>query len=203
MLKELIFGSPSYLVDQFGIKIILGPITDLTEGYTASITEHAIETGGTITDHIHCQPEEISFTTFLAENNDIMKSAANWVTGGDKNVDEKVKQLKTWLDQGTILNFKGPLFSNLLYQNYDQFFEDVVISDLKIARNDSTGSGLLVSITLKRVIIAKLQTISIATPKSLKKTTNKGQSQAQKSVVDGNKVKKSLLKSGVSFIQGG
>lgn len=180
-IKEIFTGKEPYLVEEKpnekeNIKLMLGPI--LSEGGSMSVSamNHAIETAEDITDHVHINPDVYSIKTFLVDANDLLASgisaASSSIFGGSKpqTVEEKMEQLKTWKNAGTLLTYNGPRFSvkykgTSLKNGYDVIRKEVIILRIDWNRSQSSGEGLEVTLSLQKVIIATAATTRLNRPK--------------------------------------
>ncbi len=172
-LSELLLGVPATLSDG-STEVILTPVMSESESLSAEITRNAVEDGSNITDHVHPQPLSISVTTFFADKNDIMAAAPALIFGADKTVTEKIGWLKAWREFGVLLTYSGPVFSGVIQKGYDIFAEDMVISALDITRSPENGSGVEVSISLQKVVVAQSRMKSISLPQAARPRANRG-----------------------------
>lgn len=156
-------------------EVILGPVSEESENWTADVPTQAVEDGSEMTDHVHQNPGSFSVNTVFSDSSDLVSAAISLISGGDSmSVKDKVDKLKTWQKEGTLLTYSGPVFSSFLSPGYDMVVEDVVISGLSLRRSNDSGSALVVAISLSEIQIANAEETNIDLASALKSTTSKG-----------------------------
>ena len=188
-IKSLIKDEPAMLQDDENNRVLLGPVRKESSTQTAKITNHAVLDKQNITDHSQADPKRFMFSTFLVDDNDLagklvgaaisaLKSA---ITGKkedkEKIVEEKIEQLELWKENGTPLKYTGPKISGIIETNYDISLDNMVIASLNYKRDESTGVGFDVSLTLQRVKIAEIAFIDIKLPQPIRRSRKKGKTQ--------------------------
>ncbi len=176
-LQGVLFGSPPTIAKGTE-EIILGPVMSEGSTHTASVTNHAVEKGLNIGDHVRSNPDSFSVKTILVDKN---------ITGGLSDavsaivdpltVKKKIKKLKQWRNDGALLKYSGPVFSGLVMNGYDIAAQNLVLTSITISRTQETGAGIDLSLSLQQVTIAQSMTQEIKLPQGAKNTTNKGQTE--------------------------
>lgn len=163
-----------------GKTVILGPVTSESESGSIRITDNAVEDGTIISDHISNEPYTVEVKTFLSDANDLLAKAADaaksvlGLTVDTMTVKDKLKRLKAWRDDGEIVTYSGPVFSGKFTDGYDIMAKSMVITKIDISRGNDTGSGVDVSISLRRIIIAEAMMKNAKLPTAARKKTSKG-----------------------------
>lgn len=198
---NIIFGAPATLFSASD-EIILKTV--LTENITMStqVTSHALENGAEVTDHVQDQPDKFTVKTVLADDVDLTGEAVKYVFGGDKyKAADKFKILQSWKSNGDLLTYSGPVFSGagILKTGVDLTRSNLVITGLTFDRDNSTGGGFALQISLQEITIAESRTVQVQLPKVITKTKNKGRAEVAntKNTAAGQKTavkKKSILK---------
>lgn len=158
--------------------------------YAQTITDHPVENGESITDHIYTNPVRVKVQGSIIDAPvDIfgsVKSVASLFTGG--NVLNNIKE--TYLGKGRkqvtayeALKDLATLNSVITIVNYWDTFNNMVIESLSFPRDEKTGARLYFEATLKQVTFANvaLVTISSRTRDALNTKTKLG-SQPTKAV---------------------
>ena len=168
-----------------GTAVIISPLMSENVSASIQVTDNAVEDGSIITDHIVKDPQSIDIQAFLADANDLLGQAVNTAKSAiglsvdTMTVKDKMEMLEAWKDTGTIVTYSGPVFSGLMTTGYDITASSMLITALNSSRNTETGSGLDVSISLKKILIAEAVMKNAKLPTQAKKTTKKGESQAK------------------------
>jgi hypothetical protein len=139
-----------------------------TIDYTSEITNHPIETGSSISDHIYLNPLKINMEGSITDTSvDIVGTAKNVIGLFDgnflNNVTDKFKgkgAKQTAAYQ--ILKDLQATKSLVTVVNYLDTFDNMVIETLSFPRNNQTGNRLLFEITLKQITLATVKTVSIS-----------------------------------------
>jgi len=181
-LQEVVFGAPASIAKDMD-EVILGPVTAEGANFAASVTNHAVEEGFNISDHVRNNPDTFSIKTILVDRDPsdyLAVGQAKKFIKDRLSVQEKIDKLKQWKHDGELLKYSGPMFSSLLKTGYDIVETDLVITGLTLARADS---AIEASISIQKVIIAKSMTKEVKLPQAAKNTQNKGQTEKAKTTV--------------------
>lgn len=122
--------------------------TDVSESYSAQVTNYQIENGTNISDHVHPSPEILSLNIILS-NDDVDYS--NPLNALEDTAEDKKKQFIKWYATGTRLDIQ--------YGN--DFFSDYVLTAFSPAKNAEVGKNYSAAVSFQKVIIASVQTKEI------------------------------------------
>jgi len=144
-----------------------------THGLDATVTEHPIEDGSIISDHIRRNRKMLELNGFVTNtpiiNLEKEKNKSPNINDTD-TPDDRVAVALTLIDdmieKGTLVDVVTPL---IIYRN-------MAIVSRSIPRTASTGNVLDVSLVLQEVILTQTKTVSAPVPvtKSKKQKTDKG-----------------------------
>ena len=135
--------------------ILIDVITDVGVSESSTTTDHALEDGEQISDHVHSAPITLSLSGTLY---------------GDH--EQKVLKLREFREKGVIFNF-----------DYMTNYGNVVITDFSRDYTSSVKDGFNFTMSLKQIKLAKVAksvVVKMSVKKQTKKTTKKGLKQKKK-----------------------
>ncbi len=142
-----------------------------THAGNAEVTDHPVEDGSQITDHVRRAPEELQVNGIVTDDPIVVLRSIRGqpaFAGGDPR--ERAKEayflLKRWKDDGELLSVTTTL---------RPYFNNMVITALSVARDARTGRVLNANLTLREIVTATTKRAQPATPKPEK--TQKTQQQ--------------------------
>jgi len=138
-----------------GILIDVISSEDLNE--TSTTTDHALEDGEQITDHVESDPISLSLTGVIIDPSD-----------------EKLLKLREFRQNGKLLSY-----------NYRSRLETVLITSFNTKRDTSVKDGYSFSMTLKQVRLVKAPNVirvTVPVKKQVKEVSKVGKKKAKKSV---------------------
>lgn len=140
-------------------EVVFDAVIDESVNEPSEVTDHPVEEGADVADHVKVKPETIPL---------------NGVIAGDR-AEEKLAQLQRFRHERELLTFIGV-----------ETFHQVVITNISRKRTAQISDGFELSLTLRKVRISKLKEVKISVPaKSVNKTqvkkkTSKGKQQPKK-----------------------
>ena len=161
--KKLLFSNKSKIGDLF----IDGTHLE-TIDYSSEITNHPIETGSSISDHIYKSPLKVIMEGSITDTSvDLVGTAKNVINMFDGNLLNNVinKFNGKGQKQTAAYEFLKDLHDNktiVTIVNYLDTFENMVIESLNFPRSRDTGERLFFTITLKQVTLASMKNVSIS-----------------------------------------
>jgi hypothetical protein len=173
---------PCIFAEDTGTTVILGVVTAESESGSIRVTDNAVEDGTIITDHESKDPESVEVKTFLSDSNDLLGSAVSsaktsqGLTVDTMTVKDKIEYLKAWRDEGYLVTYCGPVFSSRFSDGYDIIASSMLITKVDISRSSDSGSGIDVSISLRKITIAEAMVKNAKLPTAAKSRTKKGNS---------------------------
>jgi len=197
-LTEMIFGEKK--LGRVGV-VQFDAIISESHTDDATITDHPVAVGSDITDHIRMQPEQITLTGMITNtpivflSSILSKSPVGTEVAGtffpstvhaDDRVDEGYSKLRELQSSGTLVN----VFTTL------RSYEDMAIVTLSVNRDVQKGKVLEISITLRKIVIAKSLSVSLPDPVKIanKKKKNDGTKQTGDATKKQGEKAKGLLK---------
>lgn len=175
-----IFNSKRAKIDTLEIDVVLSE----SHSADADATDHPVEQGVNITDHVRVKPETLTIEGLIS--NTPIPTAARaekeqiW---GDPGPAETARDTLTRLkNNGDLLTVITKL----------RTYTNMVITSLSFPRDSKTGNALKFSVTLKNVVVVRSETVKVNT--TYKKKKDLGNQQPKKA--DEKTRGKSLLKSG-------
>lgn len=155
----------------------------------AQITDHPVEEGSDISDHVRRQPESLQlsaivsdFPIVIARSNFAKPSAP----GGDPN--NRAKDAYDFLDDLKNKGFVVGLSTSL------RDYRNMVITSLGVTRDKDSGNMASIQLALREITIAQTETVAAPEPvnASRKKKTKLGKKQ-KKAATPATETKTSLL----------
>ena len=145
-ISEAIFGGHEHAFLSDGKKtVLINTVLTINLDDTSNITKHAIEKGSDVTDHIVTDPQLITVSGILSDEDFSLTDPTGF---GNETIADRKKILDDWKITKPILTYHG--------HEYD--IENVEIQSLSWGKNESTGSGVNFNVTLTVVNIAETQT---------------------------------------------
>lgn len=129
--------------------VIIDVITSVSVPETSTTTDHALEDGEQITDHIKSDPITISISGVIHDD-----------------TEQKVLKLREYREKGEIIAF-----------DYMTSLKNVVITDFSRDYNASVKDGYAFTMSLKQIKVAKVAkyvSVSPSVERQTKDVTNKG-----------------------------
>lgn len=147
--------------------IVFDSTTSISIDRSASVTNHAIEKGSDVTDHVSSDPITVNFSAIISD--------ADWdpldpMSFFNKNVKERLDLLKQWMDNKEILK----------YFYYGESIENVVIESYSEEQSVDLGQGRQLQFKLKKINIVESKTVDAKSP------VKKGLTQPAKASISGN-----------------
>lgn len=159
-ISSAIFGGRAHAFISDGTSdIVFNSVLSFSEADNFQVTQHAIEDGGDISDHIDSIPKEISFSAILTDDDWSILDPTSFFNA---TVRERFNTLERWKIEKPILTYYG--------HTYD--IENVVLSSVIRNKSIETGDGWGIDITMKYVNIAVSTTSEAAVSTSA--VTKKG-----------------------------
>ncbi|QDQ03150.1 hypothetical protein FOH38_23400 [Lysinibacillus fusiformis] len=135
--------------------VLIDVITKVSMPESSTTTDHALEDGEQITDHVKSNPITISLTGIILDE-----------------AEEKVLKLREYREKGEIIDF-----------DYMTVLKHVVITDFSRDYEAKIKDGYAFTMTLKQIKVAKVAkfvSVSIPIKQQTKAVTNKGRQQTKK-----------------------
>ncbi len=172
--KKLLFSSQSKIGELF----IDGTHLETIE-YSNTITNHPIESGSSISDHIYTNPIIVKMQGSITDTSVDIIGTIKDVTGlFDGNLlNNVVDKFKGKGSKSTaayeLLKGLSDTKSLVTVVNYLDTFDNMVIENLTFPRDNKVGNRLLFEITLKQITLASVKTVSISrNPRSVQDMVN-------------------------------
>lgn len=160
-IAELIFGAPK--------KGKIGTVTldcTVSESHKdeVEITDHPVETGSTISDHIRKRPISLSLegivtntpVVFLASLMADSPVENDFIPSPDR-VTRAYQELRRIQEEGEIVDVVTSL----------REYKNLAIESLSVSRSAETGNALNVSISLREIVLAKSLSIDLPVPEAV------------------------------------
>jgi len=135
--------------------VLIDVITKVSMPESSTTTDHALEDGEQITDHVKSNPITISLTGNILDD-----------------TEEKVLKLREYREKGEIIDF-----------DYMTALKHVVITDFSRDYEAKIKDGYAFTMTLKQIKVAKVAkfvSVSVPVKKQTKLVSNKGRQQTKK-----------------------
>ncbi len=142
--------------------VLIDVITKVSMPESSTTTDHALEDGEQITDHVKSNPTTISLTGVILDG-----------------TEAKVLKLRQYREKGVIIDF-----------DYMTSLKHVVITDFSRDYEAKIKDGYAFTMTLKQIKVAKVGkfvSVSIPVKKQTKPVTKKGRQQKKKTPANASK----------------
>jgi len=138
---------------------------DDSESDSSNVSTHAIEDGSDVSDHVVQNPKSIGLNIVLSDESISITNPMSYVAAFLDTIEDRKQLLQNWMDDKTLLTYHG----------HDKDIDDVVIELLTIYYTAEMGNVVGLSMSLKRVVIAKAQEVVVKfnTVKKAGKTASK------------------------------
>jgi len=159
-ISSAIFGGRAHAFISDGTDdIVFDAVLSFAETDDYKVTEHAVESGGDISDHIDAKPKKISFTALLTDDD---WSALDPTSFFNANIQERFNTLERWKIEKPVLTYYG--------HNTD--IENLVLSSVSRNKSVDSGEGWEISVGMQYLNVAVSTTTETGISKSA--TTPKG-----------------------------
>jgi hypothetical protein len=173
----------AYLENYGGDRVVFDVVISFVEEDNTDITEFAIEasspedietlnddyvnTINTVTDNAISKPKTINIKAILTDDAFILQqalgAASSMATGGSANnmfqyIPDRMARIQEWLMRKEILSYNGQ----------DGLIESLVLSKVTRTKDQSTGNGMAIDVSLKQILIVDVQTTDKPTFKTTK-----------------------------------
>lgn len=162
-MSSFLFGGPTLVSlrrqdDPFELMQVEATLEEVHTG-AAETTDHPVEDGADITDHIRRKPDELTLKCMVSNNQLIYLAGFRGtpiVPGGDpaKRAEDAYKWLREVKDQGLLLEV-----STTLRETY----ENMAIVGMSVVRDKDKSTVLEVDLTLREIIIATTEQVAAPT----------------------------------------
>jgi len=145
--------------------VLIDVITKVSMPESSTTTDHALEDGEQITDHVKSNPITISLSGVILDD-----------------TEAKVLKLREYREKGEIIDF-----------DYMTALKHVVITDFNRDYEAKIKDGYAFTMTLKQITVAKVAkfvSVSVPVKKQTKPVSNKGRQQKKKTPSKTSKTKK-------------
>lgn len=135
--------------------VLIDVITDVSIPESSTTTDHALEDGEQITDHVKANPTTITIKGIMLDE-----------------AESKVLKLRKYREDGEIIDF-----------DYMASLPHCVITDFSRDYSAKNKDGYAFTMTLKQIKVVKVSryvAVSLPVKKQTKKVTNKGRKQTKK-----------------------
>jgi hypothetical protein len=138
---DLITGnrSRSFLSDNFD-DVIFDSVIDFTENDVSEVSEHVIESGAEITDHVNAKPKTISFSAIITDDNIDLLDPSSFF---EASIGDRFDILDVWLEDAETLTYYG----------HERDYENLQITDIARNKTLDTQNGWGVDISLKSISV--------------------------------------------------
>jgi len=164
---------------------------DDTHNLEAVITDHPVEEGIDITDHIKRLPKSIEINGLISNTPIYLEKEdrESPITTDTGSIEDRVEVAYTKLEE--IMSVGELITVVTTLAEYD----NMVIANFSVTRNAQNGNVLNASLSLREVITTTTEKVEAPEPvkKSKKKTTNKGKKSARDATKEADKKSKSVL----------
>lgn len=151
-------------------KILFQFDASLTEAFTktAEVTDHPVESGADISDHIRRLPEEVEIHGWVSDNPILALASLRSGPSPRTLAKDAYDELRRIMDEGQLVRIVTEL----------RDFDNMALTSIGVTRDKDSGTILDATIRLREVIIATTETVEppepVAAKKNRSKKTNRG-----------------------------
>lgn len=159
--SKLFFSGRDYKIGTVELDLILGE----DHIFSNQITEHTVENGSVISDHIKNDLQEGSLTGLVTNHSIKQFGLITGVTNRAKEAYDELKRI--WKERSLISIIT-------IMQRYD----NVAITNVSSPRDEGTGEAIIFNVSFREVKIVKLKTVQIDTTIEAGRPVNNNSRQA-------------------------
>jgi hypothetical protein len=147
-ISDAVFGDRTHAFLSDGLnEVVFNVLRDESDTDTNEVTQHAIESGSPVTDHVIGRPKSLTLNIVFSDEDILF---VNVPTSQEdlflfEPISERKQTLQGWNDNKDLLT----------YYSHDEDYEDVVIESISRNHTLEYGSGIGLTITLKQVNIVE------------------------------------------------
>jgi hypothetical protein len=145
--------------------VLLNVVVSISKVNQIEVTSHAIQDGADVSDNINPKSDEFTIQVILTDDDWDLLSISGFI---NKTIDERLKILEAWKAVKQLVTYYG----------HSEDIEDVAMTNITQNKSKETGSGLGLSISLKKITVATAQTAEISNVNQ-KGNTPKGKNSKQ------------------------
>lgn len=164
-------------------------VSEIHSGDT-SVTDHPVEEGSDITDHVRRNPESLQINAIVTNHPILIARSLRVlpsVRGGDPDsrAEDAYGFLKEHKDAGTVMGLSTTL----------RDYKNMVITALSVSRDSTTGNIVDISLTVREIIVAQTETVDTPEPTNpARKKKNKLGKKTKPNAAAGTKTSSLLAK---------
>lgn len=198
-LLEVIFGEPTRA--QIGV-VVLDASIEETHTLASEVTEHPVEEGASISDHIRRLPKSIEISGLITNHPLFLLPSINAPSPLTTDTAAQADRVKAAYDEFERAHDSGALV-NVITSLRE--YENMAITGISIIRNSANGNVLNATFSLRELITAKTETVEAPVPVS--KNANATADQGKKVTTDAGaavsgRVNQSMAASGFDALTG-
>lgn len=123
-----------------GQVIVFDTAENVIRDFPSSVTDHPIETGASITDHIVSDPRQVQVAGVISDAAFRQREDDSFLLGPGRS--------KQVLDALTAIRDNREIF---ILETSDELFEDMVLTEFRIPRDSNTGTAARVQFTAQQI----------------------------------------------------
>lgn len=145
--------SHAFLQDDFNNMVTFNVLSDESDTDNNEVTNHAIESGSPVSDHVIGRPKQLNLNIILSDDDILFFNPPSGLSDLAlfETISERLQTLWTWNNNKTLLT----------YCSYTQDYADMVIESIIRRQTLEFGSGIGISIILKQLNIVDSGTTGV------------------------------------------
>lgn len=151
--------------------VVFDAVPESTNRRSAEVTQHPVEEGADVTDHVRPVPRELELIG-VASNRpasavDYIARTASYAGGNTTYAHDIYEQLNVWMDNGTLLTVLA----------VGDFYENMAIVSMERGHDPTKNDAVHVRLSLQEINVVATDTVDAPTPSTARgaKTKPKGQ----------------------------
>jgi len=129
--------------------VLFDSVRNFTENDSYTVSDHAIETGSDISDHVLSNPKIINFSAVITDDDFSLTDVSGF---SDPTIEDRFDILDLWQDDKPLLTYYG----------HDKDYENLILTDVTRNKDLDVSNGWGVDISLKVVSVVSSSTSALA-----------------------------------------
>ena len=122
-------------------KVLFNAVLDYSRSYSSQISEHTIEDEKIVADHVSMQPETITLTAILTDDDISLLDVTSFFGLNNESIRDRKDRLVQWKKEAELL----------VLVTYDEEVDKILIESITERKSSDLGSGMSIDLTLRKV----------------------------------------------------
>jgi hypothetical protein len=155
-------------------------ISESTNRRTADVTQHPVEEGSVIADHVTTQPRELDMVGIISG---VPTSLLAWASRSSTYVYDSYDKLHQWMTDK----------ANLLVFAVDDYYESMQLVGIERGHDHTKGKAAHLHLTFREIVVVSTRTVDAPTPKTARGASRKAKGQKAAKTSESTEANETLL----------